>query len=364
MASIRKRGKYQFQCRVLKKGYPPQSQTFKTKAEAEEWASEVESQMRNGRFVSREEADSTTLKDALDRYLREITPRKKGWKAETDRIKAWQRHTLASRTLGSLKGADFAKYRDDLRASGLADNTIRLSLIIISHLFNIASKEWGIEGLTNPIKSITMPKGSRPRDRRVMSTVVPGNEIHKSELEFMFEATQSKELKAIVVLAIETTMRRSEIANLEWDLIDFKNRTAFLPDTKPGESRDVPLSSLAIETIKSIPRAVVKDDNGKTRPSPMVFSLKPNSMTQAFARARNRARKNYIKLCEKHNVEPNPTFLNNLRLHDQRHEGTSRLFETGRFNTMEVAAVTGHKSLQTLKRYTHLRASDLAKKLD
>lgn len=71
-----------------------------------------------------------------------------------------------------------------------------------------------------------------------------------------------------------------------------------------------------------------------------------------------------MHLCATHNVEPNPNLLVDIRLHDQRHEGTSRLFETGRFDTMEVAAVTGHKTLQMLKRYTHLKASNLAKKLD
>lgn len=79
---------------------------------------------------------------------------------------------------------------------------------------------------------------------------------------------------------------------------------------------------------------------------------------------RDRARKNYLAQCTQHNIEPNPSFLVDIRLHDQRHESASRLFETGRFNTMEVAAITGHKTLQMLKRYTHLKASELAKKLD
>lgn len=366
MASIRKRGEYQYQCRILRKGYPAQTQTFETKADAEKWARDIESQMDKGRFVSRLEADSTTLYDALDRYLREITPLKKGWKAEKNRIKAWQQHKLAKRVLGSLRGADFAEYRDDCRAANLADNTIRLSLIIISHLFNIASKEWGIEGLSNPIQSIRMPKGSMPRDRRITSEVLPGDaeESQKSELEMILEATKSKELKPIVVIAVETAMRRSEILSLEWVNIDFNNRTAHLPDTKTGGSRDVPLSSLAIEMIKSVPKRMIQEENKKPYPDPYVFSLHPDSISHAFSRARNKARKKYLELCAKHNVEPNPSFLVNIRLHDQRHEGTSRLFETGRFDTMEVAAVTGHRSLQMLKRYTHLRASDLAKKLD
>ncbi len=368
MASYRKRGDYQWQVRISKKGYPPQTKTFETKADAEKWAREVESEMDKGRFVSRVEADNTTLNEALARYLREITPHKKGWKAETDRIKAWQKHKLAKRSLSSLRGTDFAQYRDDGRAAGLAENTIRLSLAIISHLFNIASKEWGIEGLVNPLISIRMPKGSQPRDRRIASETLPhpstGVFEEKSEVDLIIAASESKELEAVILLAIETAMRRAEIASLQWDNIDFKNRTAHLPDTKSGESRDVPLSSVAIETIRSLPKRIILTGKGQGQQDPKIFSLEPNSMTQAFARARDRARKTYLSLCATHNLEPNPNFLVNIRLHDQRHEGTSRLFETGRFDTMEVAAVTGHKTLQMLKRYTHLKAADLAKKLD
>lgn len=365
MASIRKRGEYQYQCRILRKGYPPQTETFETKAKAEKWARDIESQMDKGKFVSRAEADSTTLHDALDRYLREVTPLKKGWKAETNRIKVWQKQELAKRMLGSLRGADFAKYRDESREANLADNTIRLSLAIISHLFNIASKEWGIEGLTNPILSIRMPRGSKPRDRRVLTTAVPYKDglTNKTELEMILDATRSEELKATLVLAIETAMRRSEIMGLQWDNINFDNRTAHLPDTKPGGSRDVPLSTLAIKAIKSVPRREIKLENGKFTLDKFVFATHPDSISHAFSRARNNARKSYLSKCAEYDIEPNPSFLVDLRLHDQRHEGTSRLFETGKFDTMEVAAVTGHKTLQMLKRYTHLKASELAKKL-
>ncbi|MQR00081.1 tyrosine-type recombinase/integrase [Glaciimonas sp. GS1] len=51
-----------------------------------------------------------------------------------------------------------------------------------------------------------------------------------------------------------------------------------------------------------------------------------------------------------------------LRFHDLRHEKACRLFERG-LNVLEIASVTGHKALQMLQRYTHLRAEDLARKL-
>ena len=75
-----------------------------------------------------------------------------------------------------------------------------------------------------------------------------------------------------------------------------------------------------------------------------VFNIRSDSITQAFERIRKKAG------------------INNLRFHDLRHEATSRFFELG-LNIMEVASITGHKDLAMLKRYTHLRAEDLAKKL-
>lgn len=77
----------------------------------------------------------------------------------------------------------------------------------------------------------------------------------------ILEATKSKELKAIFVITVQTAMRQSEIASLKWVNIDFNNRTAHLPETQPGGSRDVPLSSLAIEMNKSIPKRMIQEEN-------------------------------------------------------------------------------------------------------
>jgi integrase len=95
----------------------------------------------------------------------------------------------------------------------------------------------------------------------------------------------------------------------------------------------VPLSIRAVEILKGVqsPR------EGR------VFPIGADAVTRAFDRA-----------CRKAGIE-------DLRFHDQRHEATSRLFEKG-LNVMEVASVTGHKTLQMLKRYTHLRPEDIARK--
>ena len=90
--------------------------------------------------------------------------------------------------------------------------------------------------------------------------------------------------------------------------------------------------------------------------------MEEQSITRAFQRALSRSRSAYEKECEKNGVKPDPDIFIDLTFHDLRHEATSRFFEKG-FNVMEVAAITGHKTLQMLKRYTHLKAEELAQRM-
>ena len=98
MATFRKRGPDQWQAQVRKKGQPLQTKTFETRALAEQWARAIEVEMDKGVFVSRAEAESTTLKELFERYLAEITPRMKGAAFETNRLHALMRLPLARHT--------------------------------------------------------------------------------------------------------------------------------------------------------------------------------------------------------------------------------------------------------------------------
>lgn len=330
MATIRKRGPYQWEARIRRKGWPLQCKTFEKKQDAEEWARDIESEMGRGIFTSRKEAENTTLTEALDRYAREVTPHKKGAPQELGRIAKWKKHPLSNAFLATIRGADIAKYRDERLAESKSTNTVRLELAVISHLFNIARKEWGMESLSNPVQNIRMPKNSRARDRRLVG----------DEEERLLEAcarSKSPALKDIVLLALETAMRLGELLSLEWKNIDPKKRIARLPDTKNGETRDVPLSSKAIEALQKRVRAINSDRVFHEWSSQSGFKC-------TWGRAIKRAK------------------IDSFRFHDLRHESTSRFFELG-LNIMQVAAITGHKDLKMLKRYTHLRAEDLAQML-
>ena len=340
MATYSKRGDFQWQVKIRRKGFPSQTRTFDTKAAAEAWGRQIESEMDRGVFVSRKEAENTTLSEALDRYELEVTIHKKG-SQEKALIKKWKTDPLAARFLASIQGKDIATYRDT-RLKEVSPNTVRLELAVISHLFTVSVKEWGMVGLLNPVMQIRKPKLPRGRERRLQ----PG------ELKLICGASESSLLPDIARFAVETGMRREELSRMTWNLVDLKKRTVTLLDTKNGEKRIVPLSPGAIRILERIPRRI--DGN--------VWGMRPDSITQSFIRAVARARAAYEKECEEQGEKPDTAFLVDLTFHDLRHEAASRFFEKG-LNPMQVAAITGHKTLQMLKRYTHLKAEDLAELL-
>ena len=297
--------------------------------------------MDRGVFVSRKEAENTTLSGALERYEREVSSEKKGRRQEKARIERWKDHPLGKRALAQIQGKDIAAYRD-ARLKEVSPNTVRLELAVLSHLFTIAVKEWGMTGLTNPTFQIRKPKLPKGRDRRLL----PG------ELDRILSASDSPVFSDLVRFAVETGMRRGELAGMTWDMVDLRKRTVTLPETKNGEKRTVPLSTEAVRVLANLARRLDEE----------VWGIKPDSITQAFLRALSRARKVYEKECEEKKEKPDPAYLVDLTFHDLRHEATSRFFEKG-LNPMQVAAITGHKTLQMLKRYTHLKAEDLAEML-
>jgi integrase len=328
MASIAKRKTKKgisYRVQIRRVGYPVQVRTFDSSADANAWARQIENEMDRGVWFNRAEAESTTLKVAFERYLNEITLTKKGAKQEGHRIKAWQRHPLAMKMLAAIHGADIAAYRDQRLKAGVSPTTISNDLIVLSHLFTIARKEWGMEGLANPVSLVRRPKLPRGRDRRLL----PGEE------EKLLQAA-GYPMREMIILAVDTAMRAGELLKLRWENVDLKVRTARLLDTKNGEDRTVPLTIRAVQTLASMPRHI----DGFVLPR-----LGSDCVSHRFQTVCQRAG------------------ITGLRLHDLRHEATSRLFEKG-WDIMEVATVTGHKTLGMLKRYTHLRAEDLVRRLD
>jgi integrase len=323
MATFRKRSGA-WQVRVQRKGFPEQSKTFTTRSEGNAWARVLESEMDRGVFVSRIAAETTIFSELLTRYLKEITPHKKHSSVEAYRIQAWLRCPLAKRFVSTLRSSDFASWRDARVQQGISPNTLKLEFAIISHLYFVARSEWGFESLDNPIQYMRMPALPKGRARRVSD----------EEVQLLIKHTGSLDLSPILRLAIETGMRRGEIASLTWKAVDFNKRVLELKETKNGENRFVPLSSIAMNILSGIPRRI----DGR------LFGMTAHAITYAFIRACKRAA------------------LKDLHFHDLRHEAITRLFEKG-LNVMEVGSISGHKTLQMLQRYTHLRVENLLERL-
>ncbi len=328
MATIRKLTSNKWQSIVRRRGHTPVSKTFSTRSECDIWARQVEGEMDRGAYIPRITSKTTTLGDLIDRYIEEVSPLKRSCKNDTQRLRYLKLH-FGKLSASAIRSTHVAQWRDQRLKQGRAGSTIVKEINSLSHVLDTAIKDWGMGLAINPVKQVRKPKQARGRDRR----------ITQAELA----ALQSSKLSPIVTLAIETGMRLGELLSLEWNLINYEQRTVTLPITKNGEKRMVPLSPVAIKTLQSI-----------TGQGDRVFSQwkASDSFEKAWQRHIIRLKKS----------STTPSFLEDLRFHDLRHEAASRLFEKG-LNVMEVASVTGHKTLAMLKRYTHLKASDIALKL-
>lgn len=329
MATIRKlRGRWQAQ--VRRRGMKPRAKSFDTKLEAEKWARDLETQVdRFGSAPDTKILESTTLGDLLERYQREVSPTKRGSVQETQRLEVLRRHELAYRSLVGLSPQDIASFRDERLQNVAASTTVR-ELAILSHVVEVAIRDWGLPLNRNVVKMVRRPVIRNERSRRLTGDeeqrLLTGCEIGKTPC-----------LKTLLTIAIETGMRRSEILGLRWCDISHNRRVAVLHMTKNGERREVPLSQRAYDALNTW-RGVNGDDAER------VFPLSAGGLEQIWRRLLDR------------------TNITNLRFHDLRHEAVSRLFERG-LNVMEVSIISGHKELRMLRRYSHLRAEDLVERL-
>jgi integrase len=302
--------------------------------DAERWAREIESEMDRGVYISRSEAESTTLAEALDRYVDEHVPRL----SETNTSKfvaiALKKRAIASKYLAAIRSKDIADFIKERESEGVSGATIRHALALLSKLFNLAIRDWGFESLQNPVARVTKPKPGKWRERR----------LETGEEERLLQVA-TPEMRNILKLALETAMRRGELSNLSWNDINLERKAAVLYETKNGETRSIPLSPKALEILRGIQAEQREEEGGEKG---MVFSQ--------FAGNPKKITREMNETCRKAGIV-------GLRFHDLRHEATSRLFENTDLDLMEIRAITGHKTLQMLVRYTHLRTARLADRL-
>jgi len=325
MATIRRRGKT-YHVQIRKVGYPPVTKSFSSITVARKWTKATEADMERRLSVS--VPSTLTVGDLLERYESEVIPTHKGNRREIYKSRTLRKNFSKIR-LCDLSPSDVRQYRD-LRLKTISPTTLKRELAVLSSAINHASKEWGIFVSTNPVTAISVPRTANARSRR----------LEADEQNRLLSASNG-ELRRIIIIALETGMRRGEILQIRRSHIDFTLQTLLIPLTKTDTPRTIPLSSRAVVSLRE--QISISGNIAPIRETPL-FSLLPDSLSQAFRR-----------LCRR-------LYIQNLHFHDLRHEATSRLFEKG-LNPVEVATITGHKDTKMLMRYTHLRAEDLVGRL-
>lgn len=343
MAAITKRPEGTWQVKVRRKGWPSQSKTFRTRAQAETWARSIENEMDRGAFVSRAEAERTTLDDLADRFRKEFAPhhyRGDGWTHKLDRLL----ERLGEFSIAAITPEIVAAYRDErqqdsdprykdpAKAPRVSGATVKTELDLLAKMLNVAQKEFSIPlPLGNPVRNTRMPADSKARKRRL-------TDDEWVKLEEACKQSRNTWLHPALLLAVETAMRQGELLGLKRTDVDKAKCTAWLQETKNGEPRAVPLTSRALEVIEGLPRSTTG----------LVIPVEKQALHSTFKTACRRAG------------------IDDYRWHDLRHESLSRFAERGDLSLLELAAISGHKSAGSLKMlqvYVQFHASKLAQKL-
>ena len=328
MATMRKRGD-KWRVEVYKNGQR-KSKTCKTKAEATQWALEEEKKLE---LQEQGLQPETVLADVVERYLREITPTKRGIRHETLRLNKFARHPICNKFIGDVTRKDFELWIAE-REKEVSGESIRRELSTIRNIFNIAVERWNyIE--KNPMIGLVLPKGSPPRTQRYSDEEIE-RLLYVSSYHDTLKTVRAR-TGAAMLFAIETAMRAGEICGLTWDNVDFEDRTAYLPITKNGSSRRVPLSKKAIAILERL-----KEEVGNTG---TCFQIESKSLDATFRKLKKMA------MCE------------HLHFHDTRREALTRLAK--KVDVMTLAKISGHKDIRILQNvYYAPNMKDIAGLLD
>jgi len=332
MANIEKRvardGQTTYRVKVRLKGVPVQSATFDKLTKAKDWAQQTETAIKEGRYFKMTEAKQHTLAETIDRYLKNVIPTKP--KAEPNRLiqLAWWRAQLGAYVLADITPSLIAQHRDKLLA-GDADKrrshaTVNRYLAALSHVFTLATMEW--EWLdSSPVRKVTKLKEPRGRVRFL-------SDDERTRLLAACQENSNPYLYMVIVLALSTGARKSEVLGLRQQDVSLTRGVITLHDTKNGERRILPLVGHALELMREHIKVrqlqgelVFPSHNGK----------KAMDIRTPFDNALKQAG------------------ITDFRFHDLRHSAASYLAMSGA-SLAEIAEVLGHKTLSMVKRYAHL----------
>lgn len=340
MASIETRrsdeGALTYRVKIRLKGHPSESASFGRLTDAKRWAQSTEAAIREGRYFKTAEAKRHTLGELIDRYISEELPHKPKNARNIALHLNWWKSELGEYALADVGPALIVQAKNKLLSTKTrlgkprSNATVVRYMASLSHAYSVATRDWSwIDD--SPMRKVTKPKQARGRERFL-------SDDERGRLLTACELSTSNFLYPVVVLALSTGMRRGEIMALRWSQIDLIKQRILLHDTKNGTSRAVPLTGLAHSLIQGMSEArridtqVVFYGNDPQTP---VDLKKP--WTTAIAKAK----------------------LTDFRFHDLRHSAASYLAMNGA-TTIEIAAILGHKTLQMVKRYSHLANSHMS----
>ncbi|MCK9622163.1 MAG: site-specific integrase [Methylobacter sp.] len=316
MATITKRGKrWRAQVRLL--GHPPLSGTFATKGEAQAWATHTESDILAGTLTV---GTRKTLRQAIQRYLEEVTPTHRGAVKEAQNFAALlNRLPFVDAPVSSITTPMIAEWRDSL-AKEVKPGTVIKYLGHVNSVMEVARREWQWIDV-NPCKDVKRPRNSKHRDG-----------IFTQQQIDDLAAVLPETAKAVFLFAIETAMRRGEILGLEWRDVNLERRFLTLQTTKNGDKRQVPLSSRACE--------ILRGRIGESRPFDIAVECLRPQLAKGFKAAG----------------------IEGMRLHDARH--TACTFMAQKVDVLTLARILGHRDLRSLSIYYNKPASEIADLLD
>lgn len=330
MATFIKRNN-KWRAQVRKKGIS-KSAEFETKSEAQKWAAELEKEIELANYNP---LANTTFSQIIDRYIKEYTVKKRGAREEKLRLFRICDTFLGQIIIDELSQQDLSEWQSK-RLSEVSSSSVLRERIAISAVLSQAVK-WGyIE--KNPLYGLDKPEQPKARTRCYT----------KQEINALVEAsgfcfdeepkTKYAAVGAAFLFALETAMRAGEICSLTWENVNLIERTAFLPLTKNGHSRTVPLTQKAIKIIERMKR----DED-----EPSVFGLKVGVLGSLFRKLKVKAG------------------LNNadLHFHDTRRDALTRLSK--KVEVMTLAKISGHRDIKILlNTYYAPNMSEIAKMLD
>lgn len=354
MATIQKRvkkdGTVTYKAVIRVKGYPTMTASFDKKTAAQKWIGQHEPAMKEGKHITDYEAKKHTLNDLIDRYIAvELPKRKPADHQKYEMQLTWWKNHIGKYLLSKITPALLSECKEKLiteestkpkgnkktRSGATANRYMACLSIVLSK----GSKEWGWLD-ENPMLKVSKFTEKATQDRFLMP----------DEIKRLLDACMRFELKGecyhqetylFVLIALNTGARYSEIHNLRWQDIDFKNKQFYFLQTKNGENRGVPMTDTIYKVLKDFQK--VRNIN-----SDYLFTTK-NGKKLIDMRVR------FYKVLEVAEIK-------NCRFHDLRHTVASHIAMNGG-SLLDIASVTGHKTMQMVKRYSHLTKKHTAELL-